>query len=384
MITRSSLVNWPPIAVDQNIEGKKWGCWTTCCQLLHQLFKCCRSNFRREVTFCYQHIKLSYILLSIAIFYTCMFPLRRVAHYNHQTLVDYWPEEYTVPHGLTFVEVVDPDGIIDNIPFDEFMSRVAPEHGLEISKISIKRDDFVKSCKGCIEEPLRLRDWGHQITPDWSKTKRVIWSEWCQAVIIIVSIAIGLSPMCMKYPGVNFASMAIRACRIGLFLHLARPLFHTMTQLPGPAMHCQSPVISRGGLDPMSQESASSPYLLPSDDSFFSLIMELIMADNRKPCGDLIFSGHMINATLFLCLGGLYPNMLFGPKLQLSVRVFTIVMFCAQIFLILCSRNHYMVDIIASIVIVGLVYWIDVCLFPREFVDAGSNIESKSDLCSHC
>jgi len=313
------------------------------------------------------HVRILHIVLFLGFIYVAMYPLRRISHYHHKTLADYWPDAYSAPASMAHVEVIDSDGDTEQLSLEDFLNRVAPGHGLTVRQVSISRENYAQSCKGCISKPLRLKDIGHFLTPDWSASGKSISSEWCQLGSIAFSILVGLSAIFIKNPEINGASMLIRVIRVATVLHSLRPLFHTVTQLPGPAMHCQSSVVNGGGhlFDPIN--GFSSPYLIPADDTLKSFLHTLFRFSNEKTCGDLMFSGHMINATLPLVQLNYFASKLYGPRGQLFVLITTIVFFLAQLYLILCSRNHYSVDLVGSIVISILVGVLDLKLLPNEF-----------------
>eukprot|EP00397_Hematodinium_sp_SG-2012_P007520 GEMP01007566.1.p1 GENE.GEMP01007566.1~~GEMP01007566.1.p1 ORF type:complete len:418 (+),score=68.67 GEMP01007566.1:381-1634(+) len=337
-------------------------------------------RFRREILLFKHELPLVYVVMFLFMLYCCMFPLRRLSHYNHKTLDYYWPPRYAVPASLATITLNNTrNGNLEHVLLDDYLARVAPHHGLDLKRITIQKYDFVKACDGCIDQPLRLHDIGHRTISDWSQTENPLISEFFMLLIIVSGILVGCIPAFQRAPKVYVLSLWVRTCRVGAMLHVIRPLFHIVTALPGTPMHCQSKVVRGGG-----GHGLHGPHLYPHGDSLGAFLALLFTVKGGKSCGDLMYSGHMVNCTLLVCSFTFYRKQVLPlhPTLSVLMACFAVALLSVQAFLILAFRNHYTVDVVGSTLLTVLIYRLDIHFLP-EFVSTDStsapDVSTKED-----
>eukprot|EP00939_MAST-03C_sp_MAST-3C-sp1_P004435 g4435.t1 len=188
----------------------------------------------------------------------------------------------------------------------------------------------------------RLKDLGFEITPDWSDSSFAkIMNEVIQNILNLSLIVCGLIPTfrtdLKRRP--YFLHIGLRYFFAITTCHLLRPLFYLSTSLPGPAEHCQ-------GQD----EADNQP------DSAVSIFLEAVPGAN---CGDLIFSGHMLMVTTCWMVQYRYYGEMFGNDSRIRQAVLYVggLLIGVQAYIVICTRNHYSVDIVGGITI-ALFNWL--------------------------
>jgi len=328
-----------------------------------------RSGLVREYDIVKRNVKLPWIIgfpiTCACVLYACYLPFRKLAWYHHTPLHHYWPKEYrTSPQ-----DVVARLSNGDEVPLKDLMER---NHlGVDINSVSISREKFVEQCDGCIAEPLRLKDAIMDWTPDWSrKNSALIMSEVLQGVIIgLAVIHFCILPLLLTRMRVSAVSMVIRVVRIAFTLTLVRSLVYLTTSLPGPANHCQPKMVAGGGGKDVLPD-AGSPAA-----SIFAFVFE-------ESCGDLVFSGHTSNMMSILVCLFYYANKMYGPGRKLityAVCLTGSLLVATNLFLMICARNHYTVDILCSILIVVPWAVCDILLIPDWKIEDTDKCELKSD-----
>lgn len=333
-----------------------------------------RSGLVREYDIVKRNVNLPWIIgfttLAVCILYACYLPFRKLAWYHHTPLHHYWPEEYRSSSEHLVVRLSNGE----EYSLDDLMKKNNLD--VEIDSVSISRENFVAQCDGCIAEPLRLKDRIMDWTPDWSKKKSaVIMSEVVQGVIIgLAAIHFCILPLLLTRMRVSAASMLIRVVRIAFTLTLVRSLVYLTTSLPGPANHCQPKIVAGGGGKDVLPD-AGSPAA-----SIFAFVFE-------ESCGDLVFSGHTSNLMAILVCLFYYANQMYGPDRKLIAHAVCLIcslLVATNLFLMICARNHYTVDILCSILIVVPWAVCDILLIPDwKIEDAGKcELESDQESCS--
>jgi len=281
--------------------------------------------------------QLFFALFVVGTFYFTYLPLRKLAWHFHRPLSYYWAEEYRSNSSQVNVKL--------NNGAQLSLETLLQNNGISsnISTVSIRKNDFVSQCDGCISEPLRLEDVLLDAMPNWSDETFVVQlTEIVHALILAFAVLNLLClPLLQSIARVSVVSMVTRCLRIIFVLHPIRALVYLSTRIPGPANHCQPKIVADGGGKDRLPRFGNSDIA-----SIFALEFE-------ESCGDLIFSGHTINIVAILVCLYYYVNVMYGERKIAARCVLMIVtlLVLANLFLILCAKNHYTVDILCSILI---------------------------------
>lgn len=131
--------------------------------------------------------------------------------------------------------------------------------------------------------------------------------------------------------GINIWRRYLNVITIGHFLRICT---YMSTSLPGPADHCK---VELGNYN-------------PPDHWYESFYVHTItgfgIPDN---CGDLIFSGHMLQMMTALLTFNMYSDKVFSTKISLCLKVFAWLMVPLEVFFIISGRQHYTVDMTVAI-----------------------------------
>lgn len=184
-----------------------------------------------------------------------------------------------------------------------------------------------------------LRDIGFEMTPKIGED--YFWvSEAVFYPLFIVGLVSAFWPLALCF-GIKMPSHIKPHNLVVLwkrfFIHVTicqtlRALSFMFTILPGPAEHCQ--------------DSENENFNQPK-----TAVDVLFRMDASYGCGDLIFSSHTI-FTLTVCLMITY-------YLPIKPIVWSAwIVQAVLIFLILCSRKHYTVDIVVALYTVPMVWWL--------------------------
>jgi len=306
------------------------------------MFRRVITGIRREYTILKRN-KLLLRLLFFTLFVLCTLyftylPLRKLAWHFHRPLNYYWPEEYRSSSSQVNVKL--------NNGAQLSLETLLQNNGISssISHVTIRKNDFVSQCDGCISEPLRLEDVLLDAMPDWSDETFVVQlTELVHGLILVFAVLNLLClPLLQSIARVSIVSMVTRTLRIIFILHPIRALVYLSTRLPGPPNHCQPKIVAgAGGKDRLPRAGNSD-------------IASIFALEFEESCGDLIFSGHTINIVVILVCLYYYVNRMYGPERKIAARCVLMIvtlLVLANLFLILCAKNHYTVDILCSILI---------------------------------
>ncbi len=168
--------------------------------------------------------------------------------------------------------------------------------------------------------------------------------------------------------GINIWRRYLNVISIG---HLLRILTYLSTSLPGSADHCK----------------VGSPEYNPPQHWYqaFYKLDGFGIPDN---CGDLIFSGHMLQMMVAMLCFNKYADNVMTKKISMSLKILSWLLIPLEAFFIISSRNHYTVDITVAIY-VSVLLWIvynthiqskDLWILPKinseSYSDSSSNFSS--------
>lgn len=201
-----------------------------------------------------------------------------------------------------------------------------------------------------------LRDLGHELIPALPSRYHVL-AELPMAALYITIALLALATLLPPPPGVqkpHIINMFRRYVAVLALGHTLRFLSYISTSLPGTAAHCAP---------------AALAFISPPQPKTLAETLTRYAANPGSNCGDLIFSGHMLQAIVFGLLILRYGGAAFALRPQaasaLSVAVAAVV--ALQAVLVIAARNHYTVDVIVACYTSPLLwYFYDTALHPHD------------------
>lgn len=184
----------------------------------------------------------------------------------------------------------------------------------------------------------RLHDLGHDLIPSLGPTLHVVGELPMVALYLLItalSLATFIPPPTNSAPKPYFINMFRRfVCVLGAG-HTLRFVSYIGTSLPGAADHCMPGMVE--AITPVKPTTAHE-------------IFTRYAATPGSNCGDLIFSGHMLQAILFGCVIARYSQRCFSLSNfgAMLLRGATFLLVGCQAFFIIAARNHYTVDVVVA------------------------------------
>lgn len=185
----------------------------------------------------------------------------------------------------------------------------------------------------------RLRDLGHELVPPLGPALHQA-GELPMLALYLLMAALSLAtfvagPMETTAPKPYFINMFRRFVSTLAIGHTLRFASYIGTSLPGAADHCMP-----GSVENLSPPRPTSAYE----------VFTRYAATPGSNCGDLIFSGHMLQAIIFGCIVARYGQRCFAlsPTGGAVLRGVTYLLVSSQAFIIVAARNHYTVDVVVA------------------------------------
>lgn len=197
-------------------------------------------------------------------------------------------------------------------------------------------------------QDTRLKDLGFDLIPELPNNIKFI-SEIIIGTNTFIGLLIVFAPLWF-FPSNNFYSSILIGKRIISVLgigHLIRFIMYISTSLPSPAIHCLQ----------------SSTYNPPTD--LISVFFRF-SSFNDLNCGDLIFSGHMLQSISFTILTFFYAPRIFNFNFANTISIIQLILTILQVYFIIASRNHYTIDIIVAIYVTLTLWYINLLNYPID------------------
>lgn len=201
-----------------------------------------------------------------------------------------------------------------------------------------------------------LRDLGHDLIPALPLRYHAL-AELPMASLYITIALLALATLLPPPSNVqkpNIINMFRRFVSVLSLGHTLRFLSYISTSLPGTAAHC--------ALDSVASISPPQP------TTFFETLTRYAASPGSN-CGDLIFSGHMLQAIVFGLLIVRYGGASFAlrPQAATALSVAVAVIVALQAVLIIAARNHYTVDVVVACYTTPLLwYFYDKAVHPHD------------------
>jgi PAP2 superfamily C-terminal len=184
----------------------------------------------------------------------------------------------------------------------------------------------------------RLPDLGHAYIPSLGPSLHAL-GEFPMLLLYLLVAALSLatfvppSPTCPPKP--YFINMFRRFVSILAAGHTLRFLSYIGTSLPGAADHCMPGMVES---------------LTPPKPTTLAEILTRYAASPGSNCGDLVFSGHMLQAITFGFIVTRYGQRCFSlaGRAETLLRAATFTLVASQAFFVVAARNHYTVDVIVA------------------------------------
>jgi len=197
-------------------------------------------------------------------------------------------------------------------------------------------------------QDTRLKDLGFEIIPELPNNLKII-SEIIIGTSTFIGVSIVFAPLWYD-PINNFYSAILIGKRIISILgigHILRFIMYISTSLPSPAIHC------------LQSNTYNPPNNLISVFFRFSSFGDL-------NCGDLIFSGHMLQSISFTILTFVYSTRIFNIYIANTISFTQLILTISQAYFIIASRNHYTIDIIVAIYVTLTLWYINLLNYPID------------------
>lgn len=185
----------------------------------------------------------------------------------------------------------------------------------------------------------RLRDLGHELVPPLGAALHELGELPMLALYLLIA-ALSLAtfvagPMESTVPKPYFVNMFRRFATTLAIGHTLRFASYIGTSLPGAADHCML-----GSVEKLTPPRPTSAYE----------VFTRYAATPGSNCGDLIFSGHMLQAIIFGCIVARYGQRCFALSSTggAVLRGVTYLLVSSQAFIIVSARNHYTVDVVVA------------------------------------
>lgn len=198
----------------------------------------------------------------------------------------------------------------------------------------------------------RLRDWGFEVIPELPEKYRHM-AEVPHLILLtwnILYLLVAVRPSAGRHKRVFGVNMIRRWTCVFVACHTLRAATFLGTTLPGAAEHCLPDYDWRAN-------QPETPYRITPNPGW-----------PTKNCGDLLFSGHMLETTLNVLVLSKYTE----PTTNCSRATYRRLMCIAALVLIIqavltiASRNHYTADVVIAVYLVPLVWHAHETLRPED------------------
>lgn len=185
-----------------------------------------------------------------------------------------------------------------------------------------------------------LKDLGYSLLAQSVEAKW--WSEMVLVANIVVTVSFALlTPVISPWPhskGMGSLKIAVEMFTAISVGHTLRFMSYAVTSLPGPAGHCRP----------------GAPGSTFGDNSIFTSVAGI----SSPNCGDLIFSGHMMQDIIFTLAMTHYRAAFFQRAwLRVGVPLFLWFTVVVQGICIVKARNHYTVDVVVASYVAPLLWY---------------------------
>jgi len=213
--------------------------------------------------------------------------------------------------------------------------------------------------------PFNLKDFAAEYLPNLSAAR---WAVLANEVVALLFqhcvIVFCFMPFAFEFQGCErpyATAMLYRLERSLATVHLLRVPTYLATTIPGAANHCQSTRWAtadgqRGGAE-VGQAHVQTVW-----QWFF----DGYNMKHNSNCGDLIFSGHAATSLTDTLFVHYYTRKLLPEPVSKVVIVIAWAFSLVQIFFILCTHNHYTVDVVVASYVAPLNFLANLHFFPTD------------------
>ncbi len=214
-----------------------------------------------------------------------------------------------------------------------------------------------------------LWDLGYELLPHTAFAKWL--SEYVLGANIIVTVLCAcFIPFFSDRPhsrGIGMVKIAIQMLTMNSIGHTLRFFTYSVTGLPGPADHCKP----------------GEPY-----STFDGNVWTHVGGPGKPNCGDLMFSGHMLQVLNFTLAMHHHRHKYFEKAfVRIGVMWFLWLTVVVQAICIIMARNHYTVDVVAACYVAPMLWYTlqniyESPTFKRLFPSYMSNFKYDYASCS--
>lgn len=254
------------------------------------------------------------------------------------------------------------------VPLLRFLNSSALQHGWNLS---VEFPNLRPNLSALEGELFALKDIGHELFPDLSHSGWALAINDFSAVLFIwLPFALFIVPFFVSFRGKGrpyFATLSLRFLQALASAHVLRWLTFLATSIPGPSVACQS--VAWTGPDGVhGREEIDRAARTGSISDFF-----LSQGHN---CGDLIFSGHMLQAVTCTLVVQFYATYILPDRIAMLLMITLWCLMPLQIFFVLSTRNHYSVDVVVASYLAPLNWLAWIHFFPTDGVPGDPRHES--------
>lgn len=304
------------------------------------------------------HMLFNFFIVS----YCASLLFRNLAFHRHKGLVYY--ADKVVPHSASVP--LDSALLVGNGTAVSLASALAaPQDYRGFFNVSVVMEDAKANLTALNGESFVLDDLGYSLFPDLSSSAAALnANEYLATLIQGMTTAFLVVPYIISFQNrarPHLMAIWLRLLRALASVHLLRTLTYMATSIPGPANHCQSiRWTSKHGAQ--GSEEIGHAHVL----TLVQIFLDTYNLTHNSNCGDLIFSGHTVNAMTNVMTLHFYVWRTMPPWLARVICAIAWLAFFVQIFLVLSSHNHYAVDTVVGLYTAPLNFMLWVYLFPDD------------------